>query len=181
MRTNPIRLLMFWSVFGLACQTPEKTAKVTTPKPATMPAVSQPGLPSASGAAEADIVFDHRGAYGPMLMEQLQVSFQDATASCIKIPARQPRVEQTLPLDETTVAKLRQLLQPVLAQKPQDARRRSMIHDLGVVTFTAGKGEERFSLVVDGAKTLDPYPEELFLLLSQLRRDCYGVDPKVAE
>jgi hypothetical protein len=168
MRT-PCSLVLLVSV--LACRTAEPAA-VTTPAPATLPSIEQALQPAPGGLPDDDVVYDHRGAHGPLRLEQVAVDLDTATLRCRRVPARGELQEVQVVLDAEQVAFLQAQRDALVATPPADARRSALVHDLGVVTLTLRKGEAASTLVVDGAKTLEPYPDTLLARLVELKQTC---------
>lgn len=171
---GPGQVALGLTVLGLAaCRTaPPDPAPIRTPAPASMPAAPQ-GLPlEPAGAAEDDLVYDHRGTFGPLMMEQLAVRLDGAHATCARAPRAGDLQLAELLLAPQEVAELKAARDALLAAPPRPARRAALVHDLGVMTLTARRGGEQLSFVVDGAQTLEPYPDDLLRQLVALKGRC---------
>ncbi|MFH1809073.1 MAG: hypothetical protein ABIJ09_10035 [Pseudomonadota bacterium] len=155
----------------MACRTPDP-APVTTPAPASLPAVELGLEPGPTGLPSEQIVYDHRGAYGPLRLEQVAVDLEAGLMTCRRLPARGTLQEVQVMLQPEQVETLRTHLAAILASPPVDARRHALVHDLGVVTLTLRQGDLQQSLVVDGAKTLEPYPDDLMQRLVEFKQAC---------
>lgn len=142
------------------------------------PASIRPDAPAVAGRAEEELVIDHRGAFGPLLVDQFAIDLDGQTSRCQKVPVRPSSSElasnRSAALDAATAQNLRALAQNLLAQPPSSVRRRFVIHDFGTLTLTVRDRSRSQTLTVDGTATLDPYPQDLLALLQQLRGQCEG-------
>ena len=165
-----------------ATTTVEPSASADPPAAAasanSAPASIRPDAPAIAGRADEEIVLDHRGAFGPLLADQFGVDLAGPTGRCQKVPVRATvgdlAVESSASIDPAAAQQLRAFVQSLLAQPPRSARRRFMIHDFGTLTLTLRDQSRSQTLIVDGASTLDPYPQQLLALLQQLRAQCEG-------
>ncbi|MBN2358448.1 MAG: hypothetical protein JXR83_03285 [Deltaproteobacteria bacterium] len=153
-------------------------AASSAPTAGLVPAVLRADAPPATGRADEELVLDHRGAFGPLLVDQFAIDLDRSGGRCLLLPVRpsaeKPTVERESAIDGPTALRLRTLAQALIAQPPHDVRRRFLIHDLGTVTLTVRDRGREVTLTVDGGRTLDPYPQELLALLQQLRAQCEG-------
>ncbi len=124
------------------------------------------------GSASADLVHDHRGAYGPLLFEQFELFLDRAEARCRRQARKGTLEETTVALSNDEVSQARDLIWVTVELAAKPVRRQAMIHDLGVITLTLRHDKKQQHLLIDGAMSLDPYPKPLFDLIMPIKFRC---------
>ena len=129
---------------------------------------------TAAGPAEASLVYDHRGAYGPYAFEQLALLADGVKLRCQRQRHRGDRrlqsIQFLLPAKEARL--LRERAHQLWATPPAAVAQASTISDFGTFTTTLRFADVRKQLIVSGQMTLQPYPKDLMRQLGELKQRC---------